>query len=224
MTVFWSGIRRSGPSSGLALAACGLVLAGCSSNAIPGMSSLSGMFGSSTVTTANTAAPAGETPAQQPSFECPSIAIRQGASTMQISANPSDPSALNMRYQIGLGETARECRLTGTTLSMRIGIQGRVILGPAGGAGQIDVPLRLAVVREGPEPRPIATRFQRINVTIPQGDTNVSFTHIEEELSFPMPPGGDIDAYVVYVGFDPLAAREPRRPERRPPARGHRQS
>jgi hypothetical protein len=188
------------------------------------MSSLSGMFGSSRADTsqASAQASAAGTPAN---FECPAVAVRQGASTMQISANPADPTPLNMRYQVGVGETARECKLVGNTVSMRIGIQGRVILGPAGGGGQIDVPVRLAVVREGPEPRPIATRLHRVSVAIPQNDGNVSFTTIEEDLSFPMPPGGDIDSYVVYVGFDPLAVREaPRRPERRPPARSNRQS
>ena len=32
------------------------------------------------------------------------------------------------------------------------------------------------------------------------------FTHIEEDVSFPNPPGSDLDAYVVYVGFDPDSA------------------
>jgi hypothetical protein len=221
MASFWSGNRKPGLAFAASVGVLGLALGGCSSNAVPGMSSLSGMFGSSRADTAQASAQAGP----PPSFECPSVAVRQGAATMQISANPSDPTPLNMRYQLGIGETARECKLVGTTVSMRVGIHGRVILGPAGGAGQIDVPVRLAVVREGPDPRPVATRLHRVNVAVPQNDTNVSFTTIEEDLSFPMPPGGDIDSYVVYVGFDPLAVREaPRRPERRPPARSNRQS
>ncbi len=208
----------------------GALLAGCSSNAVPGMSSLSGMFGSSRADTTAAAPAAGVAGQPQPptDFECPSITIRQGASTYQIHANPADPSPMAMRYQVGIGETARECRLEGTTLTMRVGIQGRVVIGPQGGPGQIDVPIRLAVVREGANPRPITTTLHRVAVTIPQGNTNVAFTIVEEQLSFPMPPGGEIDAYVVYIGFDPLAARQapPRRQDRRPPPQrgGHRQS
>ena len=68
-------------------------------------------------------------------FECPSVTVRQGASTLTFSANPAEPTAMNLRYQIGFGETARECRMApGNMLSMRVGVQGRVILGPAGGA------------------------------------------------------------------------------------------
>lgn len=128
---------------------------------------------------------------------------------------------MNLRYQVGLGQTARECKLNGSTVTMRVGVQGRVILGPAGGPGQIDLPLRLAVVHEGTEPRTIFTKLNQVSVTVPPGDGNVQFTTIEEDVSFPLPRAGIIDEYIVYVGFDPQGAREPvrRRPERAPPKR-----
>ena len=37
---------------------------------------------------------------------------------------------------------------------------------PMGGPGQVDVPLRYAVVREGPQPRTIVTKFKRIPVVV----------------------------------------------------------
>ena len=42
---------------------------------------------------------------------------------------------------------------------MKVGIQGRVILGPSGRPGQIEVPLRIAVVQEGASPRPSPPSF-----------------------------------------------------------------
>jgi hypothetical protein len=193
-----------------AVAALGVALAGCSMSSIPGMSPL--FTGGATGTDASAAA--------TPSFECPSVDVRAGAGTLAISANAADQSPMNMRYQVGIGQTARECKLVGTTVTMKVGIQGRVVLGPAGTPGQIDVPMRFAVVHEGPEPKTIVTKLQRIQVVVPEGAPNVAFTLIEEELSFPMPRGGDIDSYIVYIGFDPNAVREqPRRPERRPPPR-----
>jgi hypothetical protein len=59
--------------------------------------------------------------------------------------------------------------------------------------------------------------LQRISVAIEPGATSALFTHVEEDLSFPMPPGAEIDSYVVYVGFDPLGAQEMDRNKRRPP-------
>jgi hypothetical protein len=203
------GEYRLGRCRGLAAAvAAGLVLAGCSSLSMPSVSSL---FGPSTPPSAAT--PAGATP-EATDIECPSVTVRQGASTFAQYVNPVEPSALTLRYQASLGQSARECRVAGGFVTMRVGVEGRVIVGPAGSPNVIDVPVRMAVVKEGIEPRPIVTKLQRIPITVPPGEPHVAFTHIEEQLVFPLPPPGDIDAYIVYIGFDPLAAREP--PPRRP--------
>jgi hypothetical protein len=174
------------------------------------------MFGSGTA--ANASASTGEPP--PPDFECPDVQVRQGASTLTSSANPAEPSALNLRYQVTIGNTARECRLLpGNMVSIKVGMQGRVILGPEGVPGTVDVPVRFAVVREGIDSRPIVTKLDRVSVTVPPNDPNVLFSHVAEGLNFPMPRGREIDSYVVYVGFDPSAVQEPRRPTRRPAPR-----
>ena len=130
----------------------------------------------------------------------------------------SDPSALALRYQVTIGRTARECLVRGDALTIRIGVEGRIILGPAGGPGQLEVPIRYAVVQEGTEPKTITTKLQRVPVVIPPGQGNLAFTHVEEDLTVPLPPGAELDAYVIYVGFDPEAptpAEKKRRNRRR---------
>ena len=191
----------------------GATLAACSSSILTTPApSFSALFASSSPATTATG---GSTP--EMNFECPGVTVRDGASTMSVSANPAEDSAMTMRYQVGIGHTARECKLAGTNVTMRVGMQGRVILGPAGTPGQIEVPIRMAVVHEGPAPKVIATKLNRVTVVIPSGDTNVQFTMIEDDISFPMPRGNLIDDYVVYIGFDPQAVREP---AKRQPARG----
>jgi hypothetical protein len=200
-----------------ALLALGLLQAGCSgssvSSMVPDMSNVFASF-NPRVTTSNANAEN-----KPPDFECPSVGIRRGASTLRVSDNPAEPSPLNLRYQVGIANTARECHLNGPILTMRVGVQGRVVLGPVGMSGEVEVPIRVAVVREGIEPKTITTKLQRIKVTLPPGDSNVLFTHVEEDVSFPMPPGAEIDSYIVYVGFDPLAPKEPARRQQRQPAR-----
>jgi hypothetical protein len=215
MRVWGLLLRRRGLIAAVALT--GPLLAGCSGLSMPSMSSFSSVFAAGSTTGAASEA-ALALPAD---FECPSVTVRQGASTLSFSANPAEPSAMNLRYQISFAETARECRMApGNMLSMRVGVQGRIILGPAGAPGQVDVPVRFAIVHEGTSARTIVTKLDRVAVTIPPGDTNVLFTHVQEELVFPMPRGGDIDSYVVYVGFDPLGAQEMDR--RRPPPKPQR--
>jgi hypothetical protein len=46
----------------------------------------------------------------------------------------------------------------------------------------------------------------------------VAFTLVDNEISFPMPKGGDIDDYVVYVGFDPQGLEMDRRRQPAKPA------
>ncbi|MGN6460580.1 MAG: hypothetical protein ACTHLY_05170 [Pseudolabrys sp.] len=209
--------------------------------AVSGCSSVSNMFGSSSAPsatasasgssdllpgagTAGTAAgaQAAATPATPADFDCPSVEIRSGASTLTINAagKPAESGALDLRYQGSIVRTARECQLNAGNVNLRVGIEGRVVLGPAGGPGNIDVPIRLAVVEEGPNPKTVATKLYRTTVAIPPDQSNSNFYFVAEDLAFPMPRGNAIDKYVVYLGFDPQA--EPARPQRRPARRNAR--
>src|SRR6185295_2958498 len=220
----WIGdYRRGGSQAGLMLAGA-LALAGCSSassvgspDSSPSLTSrLSGYFSSS-----KDVAPAAPAQPIAASVDCPGVEVRQGASTMNIAAKSGQaPTAADLRYQLSFGQFARECRAAAGTLTMRVGVQGRVIIGPQGGPGNVDVPLRYAVVQEGPEPKTIVTRFKRIPVTVGLSDTNVGFTDVEDALTFPMPPKAELDAYVVYVGFDEIGdkpAKPPAKNAKRPP-------
>jgi hypothetical protein len=204
--------------------------------AIAGCSSLGGSTGTTAATPAATPAasrsfgdrmadtlfggppPATATPSGRPQDEidCPVVDVRQGASTITVHAK-GDPVATNVRYQATIGQYARECVLAGATLTIKVGVQGRVILGPVGEPGTVDVPLRIALVQEGPDPKTIWTKLYKVAVAIPAGDTNVPFVQVEENLSVPKPSSSDLESYVVYVGFDQQALNEkPARRQRRP--------
>ena len=205
--------RKRGLCGTLALAIGGVTLSGCSSitggDDAPSLSSRFASFFSSA--TPGVKQPASPTPSA-PEVECPGVDIRAGASTLNIAAKNSQATASDLRYQLSFGQTARECQVQGGNLAIKVGVQGRIILGPMGGPGQLDVPLRYAVVREGPEPRVIVTKFKRISVIVPPDQTHVQFVDIEEGLNFPMPSGAELDAYVVYVGFDEIGDKNEKRP------------
>jgi len=157
--------------------------------------------------------------------DCPIVDIRQGASTLAQAGPDTGSTALSLRYQASFGRTARECALRGGKVVMKVGVQGRVIIGPAGTPGQVSLPVRFAVVREGLEPKTIWTKFYGVPVMIPPGQTNVPFMHVEEDMTVPMPPGREFEQYVIYVGFDPEGAaleqkKKPARPAPKPAHRG----
>jgi hypothetical protein len=176
------------------------------------LGSSTNIFGSSKATTGE---PAVGGAAAASDVECPSINIRPGAATLMIGSKPGagEPSALDLRYQGSIIRTARECHVNSGMMTMKVGIEGRVITGPAGGPGNVDVPLRIAVVKEGPEPKTIVSKLARIPVTITGAIDRAVFTHVDSDIAFPMPTSAaDIDAYVIYVGFDSMASPPPKKP------------
>jgi hypothetical protein len=153
-------------------------------------------------------------------IDCPGVEIRQGASTFQQSAPDNGSAALSLRYQANFVRSARSCVLRDGNVAMKVGVEGRLILGPAGSPGTYTLPVRLAVVKEGIEPKTIWTKFYSVPVTVSPGESNIAFTHVEEDMSFPMPAGNELDAYVIYVGFDPEGAPpEPKRKSAKPKAK-----
>ena len=196
-----------------------LTLAGCGSSNLLSGSALDLFSTSSKATTGN----ADTDPGSSTDVECPSVSVRTGAATLMIGSKPGqgEPSALDLRYQATIIRTARECQVNSGIMTMKVGIEGRVIPGPAGGPGTIDVPLRIAVVQEGVNPKTITSKFARLDVTVASAVDRVAFTHIDPEISFPLPqPIANIDSYVVYVGFDPAGAQqEKKKPAGKPKAK-----
>ncbi len=216
------GINHCAPGRGRIATAAALGLAllagGCSSGGFfgapngpaadtshgySGSTSLSNFFSGSSARSPQTVANA------QADVNCPRVEVRQGASTLTVGPTGDSKAAMSVKYQGTFVREARECAAVDGNMVMKIGIEGRVIVGPAGGPGQVDVPLRIAVVQETPGgSKPITTKFIRIPAVIGPTDGNVLFSHIEEGLSFPLPsPTSLLYDYIVYVGFDPLSAQ-----------------
>jgi hypothetical protein len=155
-----------------------------------------------------------------PDVECPYIQIREGASTLVING-AGDNAAMSLKYQGTFERAARQCAVVAGQMVLKVGVEGRIILGPQGGPGQINVPLRIAVVDEKPSSsKTILTKLILIPVTIASADDNPSFAHVEDNLSFPMPSSAELENYIIYIGFDPLALEPPKHekpaPRRKP--------
>ena len=186
-------------------AAIALLAAGCSSSGIGGGSDapLSQAMASSAP------APNADTTGSTRSLErCPNVELRQGAGTYAINTTARDPSATALRYQVSIGQTARECTSVDGNLVMRVGVQGRVVLGPAGGPGNLDLPIRYAVVEEGMQPKTVFSKMEKVPVSIGENQPHLAFTHIEEQISVPMPTEAALEKYILYVGFDTMAPQE----------------
>jgi hypothetical protein len=149
-------------------------------------------------------APAPGQPAADDDVDCPQVTVRAGASTYAVGASGKPAVGNEVRFQASITKMARECFRNGGDITARIGIQGRVIAGPAGAPASVDVPLRIAVVQGGVGEKVIASKAYRTTVAMSEGGS-VPFTFVAEDLAYPVPSAAVADNYIFYVGFDPQA-------------------
>jgi hypothetical protein len=137
---------------------------------------------------------------------CPEVLILEGTAASQAYAG-TPPSSANLRYQSALDDTARECTLDGDQLAIKIGVAGKVLLGPAGSPGSFSVPVRMSVLRER-DNQPIVSKLYSAAVTVAAGETRADFTIVSEPLRVPFIQDHAEDDYTIKVGIDEGAGTE----------------
>ncbi|MFL5074520.1 MAG: hypothetical protein ACJ8DS_04640 [Microvirga sp.] len=147
-----------------------------------------------------------EAPRQTGDAYCPSVGLIEGSAAIRAYNNNrvGDPSAL--RHQISLNQFARECdEQPDGSILVKVGVEGRVLLGPAGAAGRFDAPVTF-VIKRGDSI--LATRTQRVSIAVPAGDTQASFVTVQDGLVVPAKAG----EYEIDVGL--VAGAGGAKPER----------
>lgn len=137
---------------------------------------------------------------------CPEITIVEGTAAARFhSGSPASNS--NLRVQYSLGDVARECSLRDDKIALKVGIAGKVLLGPAGSPGNFSVPVRITVIADSDQ-APIAGKLYRAAATIPSGKTEASFTVISEPILLPFVREKSDEDYTIKVGIDTAGAGE----------------
>lgn len=180
-------VARGPARAGLAMvliAAMGL--SGCAGGA---MDSASDAFG------ALVAAGGGPDPAEPAQVEtptrmrCPRVYILPETEVVRRTDGTGSDA---LRWQASISKTARECRPSGNGVLVRVGVSGRVILGPKGSTGPIELPVRVAV-REGNDTT--YSKLHSVRVTA-QGPSE-GWAFVDENVAIAAPNGAQI-----FVGFD----------------------
>ncbi len=157
------------------------------------------LFGGKPDTPPPAAAPSDD---PQPDLNCPPVGIRAGASTYLVAVPGKEAVGNDVRFQVTITKTARECVKAGGEITAHIGIQGRIIAGPAGAPPTVEVPIRIAVVKGGVGEQVIATKAYRTTVEMSE-DGVAPYSFVADDLVYPAPAGAAGDQYIFYVGFDP---------------------
>jgi len=188
-----------------AAVAVGLSLAATPASSQSFTDKLKGMFGGGSSEEKPKEAAPSETTSES-DLTCPPVTVRAGASTFKIAVPGKEAVGNDLRYQATITKIARECSINAGEITAKIGIQGRVIAGPAGAPPSVQVPIRVAVVQAGIGEKVIATKAYQTTVAMTE-DSSVPFVLVAEDLVYPAPKGTDADSYVFYVGFDPQSLK-----------------
>ena len=131
---------------------------------------------------------------------CPPVQLRTGTESYVVYERGHEDDANFVRFQGSVGEMARECHAAGPdTLSIKVGIKGRLTAGPKGGAGTETLPLRIAVVKQHGSTVLFSQVF-KIPVTITAPQYSGDFQQVIDQINVQLQPA-DRDL-IIYVGFD----------------------
>ena len=107
------------------------------------------------------------------------------------------PTAVVHRGEIT--KMARECQLYSDRVVVKYGFAGRVLLGPKGGPGTVNLAVNIRVA--GAEQNTLATDKMNITATIPAGNPAGYFSMVRE-IAFPIVVGTRPEDYKMFVAFD----------------------
>ncbi len=131
---------------------------------------------------------------------CPKTTIHAGTETLRVYPKgvkkESKDALQKLRYQATIQEVVRECNYISQTLAMRVGIAGRVINGPTGETGDLELPVRVVVTRGDDV---LYTQLHKITASIQPGRSFATFRFVDEAVNIDKPDKQNI---LIRVGFD----------------------
>jgi hypothetical protein len=188
------------------------VLTGCSSvdnwfaHRDPNANSVN--LGANPPPVARPAANPGEKPIVLPvasqDINCPTVDVAEGGAALRIGGTDN----ASVRYQFNVGDTARECDPAGPgQATLKIGVAGDVVIGPAGSAGTYNAPLKIAVTNNI-DKKEVFSKIFKVEATT-DGVQAGGFRVVTEPIPLPLTTLQMADQYTITVGFASGGASAP---------------
>lgn len=132
-------------------------------------------------------------------FGCPRFNVwtRDGYVTIYEQGRVGDGLAVMHRGEIS--KTARECHIEGNRITVKYGFSGRVLLGPKGRTGLVNLPLNVFVA-DAKREKVVSDAVQvKVDVAV---DKPIGYFSVVRSVSFTVPEGSRPAEYELFVGFD----------------------
>lgn len=175
------------PKAGLAALAVSLAVAGCQSGDGTDALDLSGNAG------ANTGAQVTESELRA---DCPPVELRQGTAFFNTYERGGEGDGERLIYQASIADVTRSCTFANGMMNLTVAAAGRIVPGPKGRAGSIDMPIRVVVMQEGQVPY---SQLHRYPVTVADTIGATQFVFTDPSISLQMPVA---ERTRIVVGYD----------------------
>ena len=136
-------------------------------------------------------------PVASQDINCPDVEIADGGAALRVGG----PDNASVRYQFNIGDTARECDPAGPQqATIKIGVSGAVVIGPAGSGGTYSAPLKITLTRDSDKQQVFSQTYNVAATT--DGVTAGAFRVITDPIPVPLTTFQLADLYSISVGFE----------------------
>ncbi len=134
-------------------------------------------------------------PANAADLDCPEVDIAEGGATSRVGGDASQ----SVRYQFDITDVARECDPQGGQFALKVGVAGRLLIGPAGSPGGYSTTLHVQVVRDI-DNKPVFDKSFSVAANT-QGGSQADFRFVTDPILLPL-TRAKLDAdYSINVGL-----------------------
>lgn len=141
----------------------------------------------------------GRIDASGPASGCPRFKIWPADRHITVYEPGRVGERLAMRHRGSITKVARECQINGRQVSIKYGFAGRVLMGPRGEEGSINLPVNLHLTRA--DGSKIRTERRMVEVQLRQ-ENPVGYFSVVQTISFEAEAGTSPSSYQLFVAFD----------------------
>lgn len=130
--------------------------------------------------------------------KCPRVSLRDGTAFYRAYTRGGDGDPAKITYQASLSDVTRSCTTSGEELVVNVVAAGRLVAGPQGSAGNVNLPIRVAVVDKLTR-NVLYSELTQTPVVLSGTNLTAQFVFADPNVRIPAGAGGETE---VFVGFD----------------------
>lgn len=127
---------------------------------------------------------------------CPRTVLRDGTAYYNTYQKNGQDDPSKLIYQASIADITRQCARGEGTTTMTVAVAGKIVPGPAGAAGTITMPIRVAVVQGE---QVLYSELHQHQVAVSDAGAATQFLFTDPNVTFPSSSARNIR---VFVGYD----------------------